>query len=392
MADRKPMFEYWLHSASRLALKFGLAPELMVKAHAFVRDRMGPEWVSTFCSHAESAGLGAARLISEAHPLALALKGATEECALDVLRVASYLCAFRSDPKIGEAIVSLRDPDKYDSTMFELALAWSMKRAGARVELFPPTPKGAADIAITVDSTTYPVEASRFPSDTLRDDAMSFLEAINGALLAALTRAGVSLTLVLEIDVDDLDHRDRAPAFVAVKDAVRTFTRGNGERAEVAFSYGRVTLRKPPAPGERFDADDWTNAVRTNRGHMTFLRDLSDDPDPFVRLAKKLKTEAHQLSGCANGVIVIDVERLGVDMINDRGRLHAVALDFARNHRSTTGIGFVVLSYRQSGHRGVSGHYYPLTDGALAESWFRKVLDGDEAEGLFNELRALSER
>jgi len=380
------MFEHWISATRRFSERFGLETAAMISAHQLVVDHMGPEWVAANCSRDSSRKM---RAISEVHPLALALKGAAEECVLDVLRLASYLCAFRLDPKIDEALASLREPDKYDPTMFELAAGWGFRRAGADVSLFPLTPNGSADLALSVDGRAYTVETSGFPSDALRDNAMSFTSAMNDALIKAETRAGLSHPVVLEIEVDDVDGRDRSPAYSAIKDAVRAFVEPENARSEQRFSFGRIVLRSQ-ALGEHGPTGDWTCAMRTNMGHLTLLRDLSDDPDPLVRLSKKLKREASQLSGCTDGVIVLDIEALGVDLINDRERLHAAAMDFGRSHRSTTGVAFVVMSYHQNGHRGLSGHYFALAPTALSETWFQHVLAHNEGDGLFQELSVLS--
>lgn len=380
------MFEYWMGAADRFAASFGLEAAAMIVAHQLVLDYMGPEWVAAHCSRATAHKV---RAISEVHPLALALKGATEECVLDVLRLASYLCAFRSDPKLEEAVASLREANKYDPTMFELAAAWGFQRAGAKVSLFPETPNGSADLEVTIDGKSYPVETSGFPSDTLRGDSTSFMSAMNDALIKTATRNGLSHPMVLEVEVHDLDGRDRSPLYSAINEAIREFVDSQMGRIERRFSFGRIVLH-PPVSGERAPTDNWTCGMRTNVGHVTLLRDLSDDPDPFVRLSKKLKREARQLSGCTDGVIILDIEALGVDVINDHRRLRATAMEFGRNHRSTTGVAFVVMSYHENGHRGLSGHYFSLSPSAFPESWFRRVLARNEGNGLFNELRLLS--
>lgn len=379
------MFEFWNGAAARFAPGFRLSKDLGIRAHALVRSKLGDEWVEANCVRHRAAP---SRSISDIHPLTLALKGATEECVLDVLRIAGYLCAFRDDPGLDEVIASLRDADKYHPTIFELAVAWSFKKAGASVTLFPRTPKGAADFAAAIGGREYIVEASGFPSDTLRDDAMSFLVAMNGALNSAASKLHVSFPLVLEIDLDDLDQRDRTAAHAAVKDVVRAFVEGGNQRATRRFEFGSMAVRTA-AQGETPDLHRWTNATRTNQGHLTCLRDWSEGANPSQRLNKKLKREASQLSGCADGIVILDIEALGVDTINNHEGLKELASHFARSHRSTTGVAFTVLAYHQNGHRGLSGHYFPLAPSALPETFFQRVLDSTEGEGLFDELRVL---
>lgn len=237
----RTMFDFWDAAAARLASRFGLTKSLMVRAHALVRSKLGDEWIKVNCAQRRSS---LPHSISDVHPLTLALKGATEECVLDVLRLASYLCAFRDDPRLAEVVTSLRDADKYDPTVFELAVAWSFKNAGAAVTLFPPTPKGVADFAAAVGGREYIVEASGFPSDGLRNGAMSFLSAMNTALNSAAAKLRVPVRLVLEVDLDELDQRDRAAAHAAVKDVVRAFIEGGNQRAARRFEFGDMAV--PP--------------------------------------------------------------------------------------------------------------------------------------------------
>jgi hypothetical protein len=379
------MFDFWMDAATKYAAQFSLRADLAMNAHAFVLKCMGADWVSAHCTRRR---LGAERAVSEIHPLALALRGGTQECVLDVLRLASYLCAFRSDPKFDEAITSLREANKYDPTIFELAIAWSLGRAGAEIALFPQMAKGSADVLATIEGKVYPIETSGFPSDALRDDAMSFSTAMHTALVTTAAKLRYLGPIALEIEVEDLDSRDRSPAHAAVGEIVRALRDANGVPVRREFSFGRMAARLA-TPGEPVVFEGWTNAIRKNYGHLIYLRDLSDEPDPIIRLQKKLKREAKQLSGCSDGVIVLDIEALGVDVINDRERLRAVAFDFARSHTSTTGIAFVVMAYQMNGHRGVSGHYFALASTALAESWFQRVCDRDEGDGLLDELRML---
>jgi hypothetical protein len=106
-----------------------------------------------------------------------------------------------------------------------------------------------------------------------------------------------------------------------------------------------------------------------------------------VRLRGKLKQEARQLSGCNDGVIVVDIEALGVDVINDREKLRPVVEEFARNHRSTTGVALVVGSEKANGQRGLGGHYFRLADTALSAAFWDRMVMIDEDADLLTELR-----
>ena len=62
----------------------------------------------------------------------------------------------------------------------------------------------------------------------------------------------------------------------------------------------------------------------------------------------------------------IDIEALGLDVINHREKLRPVVVEFSRNHRSTTGVAIVIQPEKANGQRGVGGHYFPLADTALS--------------------------
>jgi hypothetical protein len=79
-----------------------------------------------------------------------------------------------------------------------------------------------------------------------------------------------------------------------------------------------------------------------------------------------------------------------VDVINNREKLRTVIDEFARQHKSTTGIAIIVRTVRDDGRqRGVSGHYFPLAAGALSAAFWDSVEAEDEKRNLLDELRNL---
>src|ERR1700731_1869883 len=120
------MFEHWMRFAPTLSARYDLDPEGMRKAHDIVVSLMSDAWLT----REDEPRNRAARSIAHPHPLYLALNGQTEPGVLEGLRLPGYLLAFRTDPRLGDAVIALRDADKYEATLIELELAWGFRAAG----------------------------------------------------------------------------------------------------------------------------------------------------------------------------------------------------------------------------------------------------------------------
>jgi hypothetical protein len=109
-----------------------------------------------------------------------------------------------------------------------------------------------------------------------------------------------------------------------------------------------------------------------------------------VQLSSKLKDEAKQVSGCEDAILIIDVEAIWDAVLNDRQRLGSVINDFARQHRSTTGVAIIVRSVREDGRqRALGGHYFPLSRSAMPVEFWNRMVKVDKSKNLLDELRAL---
>jgi len=399
------LFEYWMAFAPTLSSELGLSVDTILHAHDVVCSVMGSSWLDEQAAASHRAG----RSIADVHPLFRDLRGQTRGCVLEVLQLASYLCAFRDDPQLGEAIISLRDAGKYDPTILEFDLAWKFRNAGARVRLFPPTPGGGAgDFAVAVNGREHIVEVSGFPTDSLRGNLASFLAAMDIALQSALKRTPLELPVALELDIDEVTGSVRPAAHAAILEIIRAYRNSGSDQAvSRTHEFGSVLVR-PLIPGEGPTVDKWTMAVRTARarlapsklfgatnyddrepGNWIYLHDRSADADPYIRLRSKLKREACQLSGCIDAVIVIDVEGLGFDAVADPDRLAEVLREFSRNHRSTTGVAIIVRPEKVSGLRGIAGDYFALAENALGANFWRMLLDADHNSNVFRELTSV---
>jgi hypothetical protein len=348
--------------------------------------------------------------IGDRHPLAVALGSQTEDSVVEVLQLAAYFCAFQHDLTFGEILAALRNSEQYGATILELDIAWKFREAGARVRLAPATPRGKADFAAEVNGKEHAVEVSTFPSDPLRGVVFSFHDAMTSALAREIKRAGLAINIAIEIDAPEVTGSIRQPAYAAVREVIDLFAKGNArQRIERRYQFGSVAVR-PALPNERpYGGSAWTMVSRTGRtpltstrllgdtdysirrgGSLVYLRDRSINTDPLVRLARKLKTEATQVSGCEDAVLVIEAEGLGPDLFNDKPSLDRVIERFGRNHTSTTAIAVVTQPVKINGTRGVSGHYYQLKESALSVAFWQRLLEQDDRSNILAELRALS--
>ncbi len=77
------------------------------------------------------------------------LNTGAEELVLGVAELVElglYLEAFALDKEINRCLISLRDRGQYASTLFHLATAYRLHRAGCEIELEPETDRGRSDI------------------------------------------------------------------------------------------------------------------------------------------------------------------------------------------------------------------------------------------------------
>src|SRR5690348_10200830 len=111
------MFEHWTQFAIEYAAQIGLTPKQALKAHEIVCSVLGSEWID----QQEASVWLPSRTMADTHPLFLALRSRTELSVVDVCELAAYLLAFRNDPMLQDIIFALRDANKYEPAVQELA-------------------------------------------------------------------------------------------------------------------------------------------------------------------------------------------------------------------------------------------------------------------------------
>lgn len=399
------MFEHWYQFAPQMTRQLGLPADVMTTAHDIVSSVMGGPWIEQQAQRLDVT----ARTIVDVNPLFRALTGGTELSVIEVCELAAYLIAFKSDARLGQAIIALRDPGKYSATFTELSMAWKFKLAGATVRLAPPTEGGEADFAAEVEGKEYVVEVSQFPHDPFRSDSMAFVTAMQGALKSALKKTRLARHAAVEIDVVDPDADLRREAHRAVLETIAAFAKaGAADQVKRDYPFGSVNVR-PAIPGEKPDTKAWTIATclqlvpppttglltmadlqQGQDTHWLYVRLPPTVSDPYERIRRKLKTEARQLSGCVDGVVLLDSGGLqhGIFAETDP-RLRAIAEDFERQHASTTAFGIVGQPLKMDGSRGLAGAFFALTATALSLDFWHHLLERDQQSTAFGELDEL---
>ena len=110
-----------------------------------------------------------------------------------------------------------------------------------------------------------------------------------------------------------------------------------------------------------------------------------------MRLKQKLKDKSRQLRGCTDGVIMIEAGAPGLDVFNDVARLEEQLVDeFARNHKRTTAVAIILQPIKLNGTRGIGGHYFALSPGALSRRFWDLVVEEDNRATVLQELKAIA--
>jgi len=90
-------------------------------------------------------------ILNESYPLGVA----------ELLELALYLKSFCHDPSIGDILVNLKNPRQYHCTMFQLAMAFRVKKIGTDIRIEPPTMRGKADLSFIFNGSKYIGECYR---------------------------------------------------------------------------------------------------------------------------------------------------------------------------------------------------------------------------------------
>ena len=150
----------WLPKAHERHQKLEIPLDKLIDGYYLVCGVLGPDWISEQ-EHKLKAG---GRTVSGAHPLYRHITAPTDTSLVFVCELAEYLKVFQHDPAISTIIADLKT-SKFESTLFELAMAYRWHDAGSVVALRPSTPKGEADFSAKIRGKLFVVEVSGFPHD-----------------------------------------------------------------------------------------------------------------------------------------------------------------------------------------------------------------------------------
>jgi len=96
-----------------------------------------------------------------AHPLLKRITFSPPEVGSgELLELGVYLSEFAADPAVTKILASRKNVKEYESTLFHLAIAYRLRRAGCKPTLEPKTDRGRSDILFTFEDRTYIANAT----------------------------------------------------------------------------------------------------------------------------------------------------------------------------------------------------------------------------------------
>jgi hypothetical protein len=247
------MFNLWHEAATAMSSELRISSERLYADHAMLRCALGSPWVERQAREASKPQVR----FSDVHPLYRNLGNATTGDIVVVAELALYLRAFKDDPRMASVLSNLRSGTKYRPTLFELAMAYRWKRAGARVILEPEIPHGLADFAAEIDGTSFIAECASFPNDVFDTD-----QNVLGQFLSSFGSKNFDFpfSVTLELRVTAQTPGDFfGDVLRACREAMRRFRRELNE-VSVRAAFGTVTTRRTST--RDVNTGDWDPAMR----------------------------------------------------------------------------------------------------------------------------------
>lgn len=331
------MFELWYEAALDRAPALGLTYQRLCDDHSLVCSALGVEWLD----QQDAASKKPTYRLSHGHPLFRALRGSTDQGMVEVAEIALYLREFQSDPRIADALASLRSSDKYTPTLFEIAMAYRWKTAGADVSLEPAIPQGFADFSASKDGIEIIAECASFPSDVFSTRPQDLIQFV---MPLVKKYVDVPFSVTVEIRVSHQTPGDFYGAVQSTLKAAGGLFVGEQSDVTVADEFGDIRVRRT-GDGEAPDQDAFDIIVRSvakapNPDGSLHQVHLNEDvrenywvclvfprvqADGYEQLARKFKHEYDQLSGVSQGRLILldatglapDALRFDLDRLND---------------------------------------------------------------------------
>lgn len=325
--DKPAEFDSWMRAARRYAPVLHLDADTLVADHGIVVSSFGSAWLKREC-----ASLARGRAFHEMHPMFSLLRSGAEVALVEVAEIATYLREFQDDPSFGDVLHHLRAARDFRSAVFELAMAFRWKRAGADIRLGPPLKTGKrADFAAVIDGVDYIVEVSASPKEMLNPEAAGYANLIAKTLRTAKAEdAHVAVEVVI-------DRRLQGDMHAAVQRAVRQGLKAivSLERTHYRLQFGTVVVRRAPADSDDHAGGRWHHAQQLllmeptaggtefeghkqriiGRGPAIYVRLPSGDRDLYSLLISKYRNEVRQLRTVTNRVVVLDLSGVKPDVL-----------------------------------------------------------------------------
>lgn len=333
----------WLPKAHERYQKLEIRLDKLVESYYLVSSVLSSDWISEQEHKLEAGG----RTVSDVHPLYRHITSPTDTSLVFVCELAEYLKAYHQDPAVSRIIADLKS-SKFESTLFELAMAYRWGGAGSVVALRPSTPKGEADFDAAILGKTFVVEVSGFPHDVFTEPKFRVPMIVNQAIKAVINeRFPVALKMRLTtFPPGNAEETIRH----TVADACHEFVVANGTSITKETEFCRIEIEAITEQTENnpmmrdeykrivnardHDWDVYQRAVRKRvvpgvpvyraifdeeeiESARIFLKFPPGTEDPYQKILKKMKREAAQLRGVSDPrVVLLDVSAVTSDVFH----------------------------------------------------------------------------
>jgi hypothetical protein len=391
MSSVDPALYKWILGANDRREPLGLPPGLIEDSIAFLRDRLGCEYLDLLLV----AGSEPISVFDpDVNPLKMWLKStALDQHIVQVLELAAYFRAFKDDSALDDKIEKLKR-DRFWPIFFELAMAARMKTAcqsSQFVALNPELPDSIGDFVISVGGTNTPCECSRLGHSPQVNEPHILAESLATRIGDATKRIRVplifkvrsaepmtgkiyNLTLrLLRKCLADI-KRSRLPTvyyeghtsiccgeLTAYSERIpfrlinEVVTNVDGTDWNMAHSLKRVPAANEEEVSERFKAGERFQEFEAVRLFMKF-GPPSEGPDEYHRLANKLRKKLKQTKvNTANYGKLLFIEVPFNLRLVDKAKLNRAISEAVKHSRTTLGV---VLANREANPH--YRHHYSL--------------------------------
>lgn len=177
-----------------------------------------------------------------AHPLLRLLKkGEFFEPGISELLEAGLYCeAFMRDPNLSFCLNNLRQEKQYESTLFQLGMAFRLKIMGYEVRLEPETLRGKSDIEFSYDGKKYIAECYRL-NKTLLDYKGKGEEYLATKLVSLVGDLGKPYSVVLRFK-ENIEEKKAVTLFKPIKEKILAFNKGSEQKIKIESASIHIEL------------------------------------------------------------------------------------------------------------------------------------------------------